>query len=272
MRATAFHRPASLADAARLFAGFDEPAFLSGGHTLIPAMKQRLAAPSDLIDLTRIEGMRGIRLDGDTLVIGAATTHAEVAASDVVRRAIPALAGLAGSIGDPMVRHRGTIGGSVANNDPSADYPSAVLALGASVVTDRRSIAADDFFTGLLATALAPGEIVTAIRFPVPASASYAKFRNPASRYAMAGAFVARLKGGAVRVAITGTGASGVFRATAFEKALAANFARDAITGLELDPGEMLADIHGSAEYRANLAKVMAMRAVAAPGEALVFD
>ena len=272
MRPSTYHRPATVAEAAKLFASLAEPAYLSGGHTLIPAIKQRLAAPSDLIDLSRLKEMRGIDLKDGILAIGAATTHAEVAVSRVVAEAIPALAGLAGSIGDPMVRHRGMIGGSIANNDPAADYPAAALALAATIETDRRTIAADDFFVGLLETALAPGEIVTRIKFTVPMTAGYAKFRNPASRYAMAAAFVARYAGGEVRVAITGTGANGVFRASAFEAALSATFAATAITKLSFDPGEMLADIHGSAEYRANLAKVMIGRAVVAQGRAAIFD
>jgi carbon-monoxide dehydrogenase medium subunit len=271
MRPSNYHRPATVEAAAALFASLAEPAYLSGGHTLVPAIKQRLAAPSDLIDLSRIKDLHGIRLAGTVLEIGAATTHAEVAASDTVRRAIPALAGLAGSIGDPMVRHRGTIGGSIANNDPSADYPSAALALAATVATDRRAIAADEFFTGLLQTALEPGEIVTRITFNVPASAGYAKFRNPASRYAMAAAFVAKRADG-VSVAVTGAGANGVFRATAFEDALAANFSRAAIAELTLDAADMISDIHGSGDYRAQLAKVMIGRAVEAQGRAAIFD
>jgi carbon-monoxide dehydrogenase medium subunit len=238
---------------------------------LLPAVKQRLAAPENLIDLRHIPALKGIQSAAGTLTIGAATSHAEVAASAVVRSAIPALAGLAGSIGDPMVRHLGTIGGSVANNDPAADYPSALLALGATVFTDRRSLKADDFFVGLYATALDAGEIVTRIAFPVPTSAGYAKFRNPASHYAMAAAFVARFADGSVRVAVTGAGNRGVFCATAMEAALTRNYSPAALEGLTFDPRDMMSDIHGSAEYRAHLAKVMVHRAVQFTGETRVF-
>jgi len=223
MHPTRYHRPASVADAARLFGAQEDPSYLSGGHTLLPTMKLGLRRPSDLIDLGRIEGLRGIELRDGVLSIGAATRHAETAASPLVRRHIPALAGLAGSIGDRHVRHRGTIGGSVANNDPAADYPAAVLGLGAAVITDRRRIPASDFFTGLYETALEPGEIITRIAFQVPDAAGYAKFRSPASRFAIAGVFVART-GAAVRVAVTGAGSAGVFRATALEDILARDF------------------------------------------------
>jgi carbon-monoxide dehydrogenase medium subunit len=270
MHPTTYHRPLTLKDAAAAYAAGDS-AYVSGGHTLLPAIKQRLAAPENLIDLRHIPEMKGIRMDGGALSIGAATPHAEVSASTEVQSAIPALAGLAGSIGDPMVRHLGTIGGSVANNDPAADYPSALLALGATVFTDRRSLKADVFFTGLYATALDGGEIVTRIVFPVSASAGYAKFRNPASRYAMAAAFVAKFADGSVRVAVTGAGSRGVFRATAMEAALARNYLPAAIEGLTFEPGDMMSDIHGSAEYRAHLAKVMVRRAVQFSGEARIF-
>ncbi|MDH3194841.1 MAG: FAD binding domain-containing protein, partial [Hyphomicrobiales bacterium] len=190
MYQTNYHRPSSLAEAASLFSGADDAAYLSGGHTLIPTMKQRLAAPSDLIDISGLADLKGIEAGSEAVTIGAATTHAEVAASDAVRGAIPALAALAGNIGDPHVRHRGTIGGSLANNDPAADYPAAVLALAATIHTDKRQIAADDYFAGLFETALETGEIVTRIAFKVPAEAGYGKFRNPASRYPMAGVFI----------------------------------------------------------------------------------
>jgi carbon-monoxide dehydrogenase medium subunit len=266
MYETHYHRPKSVADAAAAFSGASDARYLAGGQTLIPTMKQRLAAPSDVIDVTKLPELKGISVSGDTVTIGAASTHAEVAASDAVRKAIPALADLAGMIGDPAVRHRGTIGGSVANNDPAADYPAALLALGATVHTNKRTLAADAFFTGLFATALSDGEIITKVTFPVPAKAGYAKFRNPASRYAMAGVFVAKMKDGSVRAGVTGASQKGVFRAAAIEKALAANWSGDALAGIVIDAADMLSDIHGSAAYRANLVKVMAKRAVAAAG------
>ncbi|MGF6227882.1 carbon-monoxide dehydrogenase medium subunit [Inquilinus ginsengisoli] len=267
MHPTRYHRVATVAEAARLFAGQEDPSYLSGGHTLLPTMKLGLRQPSDLIDLGRIEEMRGIEVEGGILSIGAATRHAETAASPLVRRHIPALAGMAGSIGDRHVRHRGTMGGSVANNDPAADYPAAVLGLGATVVTDRRRIPADDFFTGLYETALEPGEIITRIDYPIPDSAGYAKFRSPASRFAIAAAFVVRT-GGAVRVAVTGAGSGGVFRACELEDALSRDFSSAALAACRIDPDLMLADQNGTPEYRANLAMVMARRAVDAMGEA----
>lgn len=270
MHPTTYHRPLTLKAAAAIHAAGDS-AYIAGGHTILPAIKQRLAAPENLIDLRHIPELTGIHAEGGLLSIGAAMSHADVAASAVVRSAIPALAGLAGSIGDPMVRHLGTIGGSVANNDPAADYPSALLALGATVFTDRRSLKADDFFTGLYASALDAGEIVTRITFSVPVSAGYAKFRSPASRYAMAAAFVARFADGSVRAAVTGAGNRGVFRATAMEAALRQSFSTDALRGLAFEAGDMMSDIHGSAEYRAHLAKVMVQRAVQFTGEARIF-
>lgn len=264
MYQTTYHRPSSLAEAASLLGSSEDAKLLAGGHTLIPTMKQRLAAPTHLVDLGRVPELKGISASGTTLTIGAGTTHASVASSAEVKGAIPGLAKLAGGIGDPHVRNAGTIGGSVANNDPAADYPAAVLALGATVVTNKRSIAADDFFLGLFTTALEEGEIIVRFEFPIPARAAYAKFDNPASRYAMAGAFVAKGKDGAVRVAITGAGSDGVFRWTAAEAALAANFSADAISGLSVDASGMLSDLHGDAAYRANLVKVMTKRAVSA--------
>ncbi|NBN64709.1 carbon monoxide dehydrogenase [Microvirga tunisiensis] len=264
MYETTYHRAATVAEAASLMAGADDGKYLAGGQTLIPTMKQRLAAPSDVIDLGQVAEMQGISETGGHLRIGAGTRHADVAASALVQRLIPGLARLAGGIGDPHVRHMGTIGGSVANNDPAADYPSAVLALGATIHTNRREIAADDYFTGMFDTALEEHEIITAISFPVPEKSAYAKYPNPASRYAMAGVFVARFKDGSVRVAATGAGQNGVFRVEAMERALAANWSADAVAGISVDAGEMLSDIHGSAEYRANLVTVMAKRAVAA--------
>ncbi|MGY4748975.1 FAD binding domain-containing protein [Pannonibacter sp. Q-1] len=264
MYETSYHRAASVADAASLIAKADDGKLLAGGQTLIPTMKQRLAAPSDLVDIGQIAELHGITESGGTLRIGAATRHADVAGSDLVRRLIPGLASLAGGIGDPHVRHMGTIGGSVANNDPAADYPSAVLALDATVHTDKRDIAAADFFVGMFETALEDGEIITAISFKVPEKSAYAKYPNPASRYAMAGVFVARHKDGSVRVAVTGAGQGGVFRADAMEAALAAKWSADAVAGIALEADGMLSDIHGSAEYRANLVTVMAKRAIAA--------
>jgi len=264
MYETTYHLASDLKDAATLFAGAAEARYLAGGQTLIPTMKQRLAAPSDLIDISRLAELKGIAASGAVVTIGAATSHAEVERSDAVRRAIPALAGLAGLIGDPAVRHRGTVGGSLANNDPAADYPAAVLALGATVHTDKRRIPADEFFRGLFTTALEDGEIITKVAFPVPSKAAYEKFKHPASRYAMAGVFLARMKDGGIRVAVTGAGNRGVFRAGDIEGALADHFFPAAVDAVTIDPGTMLSDIHGSAAYRANLVKVMAKRAVKA--------
>ncbi len=266
MYQTTYHRPSSLAEAAKLFSSSGDAAYLSGGHTLLPTMKARLAAPANLIDLRGIAELKGIQASGDTVTIGAAATHFEVARSSDVKGAIPALAALAGSIGDPAVRHLGTIGGSVANNDPAADYPAAVLALAGTVHTNKRQIAADDYFTGLFSTALEEGEIVTKVAFKVPESAGYGKFRNPASRYPMAAVFVAKHKDGSVRVAVTGAGNDGAYRWTAAEEALAKNFSADALKGLTADQSQMMGDIHGSAEYRAHLVGVMARRAVASLG------
>jgi len=259
---TTYTRASSAADAAAKMGASDDGMYLSGGQTLLPTMKARLAAPSDLVDLTHIGDMKGISFAGDTLTIGAATTHAEVAASSDVGAAIPALAALAGHIGDPAVRNRGTIGGSVANNDPAADYPAACLGLGATIVTNAREIAADDFFDGLFSTALDDGEIITAIKFPVPSRAGYEKFPNPASRYALVGVFAAETASG-VRVAVTGAGNDGVFRHGGAEAALSGSFSADALDGLTTDEGSMLADIHASAPYRAHLVGVIAKRAVA---------
>ena len=257
-----YHRAASLKDAEALLARNAEAKLLAGGQTLIAAMKMRLAQPSDLIDISGLKELAFIRAAQDTVVIGAATKHFDVATSSEVMRTIPALAALAGSIGDPAVRHMGTLGGSLANNDPAADYPAAALALDATVKTNRREIAADDFFTGMFSTALEDGEIVTEVSFPVPTRAGYAKFPNPASRYAMAGVFVAAT-GNGVRVAVTGAGPC-VFRMPEMEAALAARFAPEAVAGIAVDATELNSDIHGSAEYRANLVTVMARRAVEA--------
>jgi carbon-monoxide dehydrogenase medium subunit len=266
MYETTYHRPSSVDEAAALFAKGKEPKYLAGGHTLLPVMTQRLASPSDVIDLGQIKDLVGIDASGDTLTIKAATTHYDVANSAPVRNAIAALAHLASLIGDPAVRHRGTIGGSIANNDPAADYPAAVLALGATVKTNKRSISADDFFKGLFSTALADGEIITQVSFPVPAKAGYSKFPNPASRFALTGVFVARTKAGDVRVAATGASQSGVMRVPAIEAALKANWSAGALDGVKISADGLLSDIHGSSDYRANLIKVMAQRAVTAAG------
>jgi len=266
MYETTYHRPSSVDEAAALFAKGKEAKFLAGGHTLVPVMKQRLASPSDVIDLARIKELVGVEASGDTLTIKAATPHYDVATSAAAQKAIPALAHLASLIGDPAVRHRGTIGGSIANNDPAADYPAAVLSLGATIKTNKRSIAADDFFKGLFATALADGEIITAISFPVPAKAGYAKFPHPASRFALTGVFVARTKSGDVRVAVTGASSGGVMRVPAIEAALKANWSAGALDNVSISANGLLSDIHGSADYRANLIKVMAQRAVTEAG------
>jgi carbon-monoxide dehydrogenase medium subunit len=254
-----YHKATSVADATAKLVGSSDARLLAGGQTLIAAMKMRLAAPSDLIDLAGIAELRGIKADGTALVIGAMTTHAEVAASKDVAKAIPALAVLAGSIGDRMVRNLGTLGGSVANNDPAADYPAAVVGLGATVVTNKRRIGADEFFTGMYETALQAGEIITSISFPVPKRAGYMKFKNPASRYAMVGVFVAETAGG-VRVAVTGAGPA-VFRVPDMEKALAKSFTAAAVSAVKVSAAGLNADIHASAEYRAHLVSVMAGRA-----------
>jgi len=260
----AYHRPSSIADAVKILSADPEARPISGGHTLLPALKHRLARPTALVDLTGIAELRGVRREGDKVVIGALTRHAEVANSDAVKGAIPALARMADTIGDVQVRNRGTIGGSVANNDPAADYPAAVLGLGATVVTDKRRIAADDFFQGMFATALEPGELLVAIEFPIPEKAGYAKMKNPASRYVMTGVFVSKGPQG-VRVAVNGA-APCVFRQAEMEKALAANWSPDAVANVRQSADGLNGDIHGSAEYRAHLVTVMAKRAVANAG------
>jgi carbon-monoxide dehydrogenase medium subunit len=266
-----YHRPVSVADALRQFEAGDDASYISGGHTLLPTLKARLAAPTDMIDLTALPELKGIEeTDGGRILIRGGTVHADVAASALVREKIPVLAGLAGSIGDRHVRHRGTIGGSVANNDPAADYPSAVLALDAIVVTDRRRVAADDYFTGLYETCREPGEIVIGVEFPVPLSAGYAKFRNLASRYALAACFVAKTTSG-IRVAVTGAYNTGVTRPAEFEAALEADFSAGSLDALDIDPEDMLSDSAGTGAYRANLVKILARRAVAHQGEVLIY-
>jgi carbon-monoxide dehydrogenase medium subunit len=265
MQSTTYHKASSAADAAAKLAGAEDGTLLAGGQTLIPTMKQRLAAPTDLVDISGIEEMRTIDARPPTVTIGAAVTHAEVAASAEIRAVCPSICDLASHIGDPAVRHRGTIGGSVANNDPAADYPAAMLALNATIKTNKREIAADEFFQGMFTTALDEGEIITSISFDAPEKGAYAKFPNPASRYAMCGVFVAQ-GGGGVRVAVTGAGDDGVYRNADMETALASNFSADALDGVTVSADGMLSDLHGDAAYRANLVKVMAKRAVAAAG------
>ncbi len=263
MHETTYHRPSTIAEAAALFAKGADSKYLAGGHTLLPVMKARLASPSDLIDLAGIEDLVGIEFSGTVLVIKAATTYFAVMKSAHVQKNIPSLVDLTKVLGDPAVRYRGTIGGSIANNDPAADYPAAVLALNATVITNKRSIKADDFFKGLFSTSLADGEIIISVSFPVPAKAGYSKMRHPASRFALTGVFVARSEAGDVRVAATGASQNGVMRVPAIEAALKANFSPAALDNVTVSADGMLADIHGSAAYRANLVKVMAQRAVA---------
>lgn len=260
-----FHLASGLRQATNMLGKFEEAKLLAGGQTLLPTMKLRLASPSHIIDLNKIEGLSDIEMKGRAVVIGAMTRHADVAASPVVRQAIPALADLAHMIGDPAVRHRGTIGGSVANNDPNADYPAACLALGATITTTKRRIVADEFFKGLFETALEPDEIITKVSFPIPKKAAYQKFRNPASRFALVGVFVAK-RPSEVRVAVTGAGGSGVFRVPEFEAALDKSFTPAALDGLSIPADDLNADIHASAAYRAHLVAVFAKRAVAAIG------
>jgi carbon-monoxide dehydrogenase medium subunit len=260
-----YQRPTSLDAALDALQDAQDGKLLAGGHTLLPTLKQRLARPSTLIDLAGIDALRGITVDGGVVSVGSMTTHSEVAGSQAVADAIPALAALAETIGDPQVRHCGTIGGSIANNDPASDYPGAVLGLAATVVTNAREIAADDFFLGLFDTALDEGEIIVAVKFPVPEKACYMKFPQPASRFSLVGAFVAKTADG-VRMAITGAGQDGVFRVADMEAALDANFTADAIADIQVPDTDLNGDIHASPEYRAHLIGVMARRAVAACG------
>ncbi|RTL71842.1 MAG: xanthine dehydrogenase family protein subunit M [Hyphomicrobiales bacterium] len=265
MYAFNYLRPSSLAEAGSALTKTPDAKILAGGHTLLPTMKLRLASPKALVDLSRVSELRGIEKKGNALVIGAMSTHFEVSTSTVVKGAIAGLAELAGHIGDPAVRHRGTIGGSVANNDPAADYPAAVLALNATVTTDKREIKADDFFKGLFTTALGEGEIITRFSFPQPTKFAYVKFANPASRYALVGVAVAQT-GSEIRVAVTGAGNDGVFRHKAMEAALAKSWSPDALKGITTDPSMMNSDIHAAADYRAHLVGVIAARAVAKAG------
>jgi carbon-monoxide dehydrogenase medium subunit len=255
-----YHKPRSLSEAADLLSTHPEVRLLAGGMTLLPTLKQRLASPSDLIDLSGLPELVGIQVTDGEIRIGAMTTHAAVAHSPEIAAKLPALTALAEGIGDPQVRHRGTIGGSISNADPAADYPAAVLGLGATVITDRREIAGDDFFVAMFETALEPGEIVRQVRFPIPLAAGYGKFANPASRYAVVGAFVARTTSG-VRVAVTGAGPS-VFRVPEMEAALTTSFTPSAIAGISVPADDLNNDPHASADYRAHLIGVMVGRAV----------
>src|SRR5215468_3270495 len=257
-----YHKPMSVRQAANLLAKNPEAKLLAGGHSLLPVMKQRLAQPSALIDLSLVEGLAGVEQKGRSIVIGAMTRHADAANSPVLQQALPGLAMVPGSIGDPQVRNRGTIGGSIANNDPNADYPAACLGLGATIITNKRRIKADDFFTGMFSTVLEPAEIITKVSFPIPKKAAYQKFRNQASRFALVGVFVSK-RGSEIRVAVTGAGANGVFRVPSFEEALKKRFSPKSLEGMNIPADGMNSDIHGSAEYRAHLVGVLARRAVA---------
>jgi len=256
-----FARAKDAADAAKAHAGGGEAMYLAGGQTLLPVIKQGLAMPETLVDLNAAPSLAGIQVSGGTVTIGAMTRHAAVAASSDLKAAIPALAQLAGGIGDPQVRNRGTLGGSLANNDPAADYPAAVLGLGATVVTDRREIAADEFFDGMFTTVLEEGELITAVKFPVPEKAGYAKFKHPASRFALVGVFVAKTKAG-VRVAVTGAGQGGVFRPAVLEDALNKDFSAGHLRDIDIPEDDLMTDMHGAADYRAHLIGVMTARAV----------
>lgn len=264
MESMHYHRPSSVAEAVKLAGSHGDDRLLAGGQSTLPSVRLGLLSPTGWIDLAGIAELRGVRVDGNAIVIGAMTTHAEVAASKEVRSRIPALAALAGGIGDRQVRNRGTIGGSLANSDPAACYPAGVLGLGATIQTDRRAIAADDFFKGMFETALAPGEVIASVKFPAPEKAAYIKFKQPASRFAIVGVFVAKAAGG-VRVAVTGAGPR-AFRVKALEDKLNAKFASDSCAGVAVSAAGLNSDIHGSAEYRAHLIGVLTQRAVAACG------
>jgi len=257
-----FHRPKSLDDAVKLLRSGEDASFLAGGQTLLQSLRQRLAQPSDLVDLGAIAELRGIKRDGDAVVVGAMTRHAEVARSSDVQQAIPALSVLAGGIGDAQVRNMGTLGGSIANNDPAADYPAGLVGLGATVVTSDRSLSADDFFTGMFETALEEDELIREVRFPAPKRAGYVKFAQPASRYVLVSVMVAET-GDGVRVAVSGAAPS-VFRVPEMERALTSDFRPESLDGISVPPDEMNEDLHGSPEYRAHLVGVIAKRAVTA--------
>jgi carbon-monoxide dehydrogenase medium subunit len=261
----AYHRPTTLRQAVNLLAKTEDAKLLAGGHSLIPVMKLRLAKPTAIIDLSRVEGLSGVELKGRSVVIGAMTKHNEVANSQVLKEAMPALVSVPDSIGDPQVRNVGTIGGSIANNDPNADYPAACLGLGATIITNKRRIGSDEFFTGMFDTALAPDEIITKIQFPIAKKAAYQKFKHPASGFALVGVFVSK-RGPEIRVAVTGAGANGVFRVKSFEEALKKRFAAKSLEGLTVPPDGLNSDIHAGADYRAHLIGVLARRALAAAG------
>ncbi len=263
MYAFKYHRPTTVRQAANLLAKFPDAKVLAGGHSLIPVMKLRLASPSDIVDINKVEGLSGVEIKGRSAVIGAMARHFEVAASKELQEALPALAAVPASIGDPHVRHRGTIGGSIANNDPNADYPAACLGLGATIITNKRRILADDFFTGMFSTALEPDEIITKVSFPLAKKAAYQKFKHPASGFALVGVFVSK-RGSDIRVAVTGAGSNGVFRVKSFEEALKKRFSPKSIEGMTVPADGMNSDIHASAEYRAHLIGVLARRALAA--------
>lgn len=258
-----YHAAHTAADATSILASAEDGVLLAGGQTLLPAMKARLAAPSDLVDISRAEELRGISIADGAVTIGAMTTHSEVASNSDLQTAFPALCSLASRIGDPAVRHRGTIGGSLANNDPAACYPAAVLATGATISTNTRDIAADDYFQGMFATALNEGEIITSVTLPIPQAADYQKFAQPASRFALVGVFVAKYTDG-VRVAVTGASEGGVHRWTDAEVALSDSFATEAVADLAVSADGLIADLHGDGAYRANLVKVLTGRAVSA--------
>jgi carbon-monoxide dehydrogenase medium subunit len=257
-----YYKPTTVRQAANLLAKNPDAKLLAGGHSLIPVMKQRLAQPSALIDLNQIEDLAGIDVKGRSIVIGALARHADVANSKLVQDTLPALASVPGSIGDPQVRNRGTIGGSIANNDPNADYPAACLGLGATIITNKRRIAADDFFTGMFSTALEENEIIVKVSFPIAKKAGYEKFKHPASGFALVGVFVSK-RGADIRVAVTGAGSNGVFRVKSFEEALKKRFAAKSIEGMTIPANGMNADIHAGADYRAHLVGVLARRALA---------
>ncbi|MEX2036526.1 MAG: xanthine dehydrogenase family protein subunit M [Xanthobacteraceae bacterium] len=258
-----YQRPTSVRQAANMLAKDPEAKLLAGGHSLLPVMKLRLAKPTQILDIGRIEGLSDIELKGRSIVVGALARHVDVANSQAVKDALPVLAEVAGMIGDPAVRHRGTLGGSLANNDPNADYPAVVLGLGATIITSKRRIAADDYFKGMFETALEPDEIITKVSFPLAKKAAYQKFKHPASGFALVGVFVSK-RGSDIRVAVTGAGSNGVFRVKSFEEALKKRFSPKSIEGMSVPADGMNADIHGSAEYRAHLVGVLARRALAA--------
>ena len=262
MYAFTYHRPTTVRQAVNLLAKNEDAKLLAGGHSLIPVMKLRLANPPVIIDLSKVEGISGVELKGRSIVVGAMTRHADVAGSQVMKDKLPALALVPGSIGDPHVREAGTIGGSVANNDPNADYPAACLGLGATIITSKRKIPADEFFTGMFSTALEPDEIITKVSFPIAQKAAYQKFKHPASGFALVGVFVSK-RSSDIRVAVTGAGANGVFRVKEFEEALAKRFAPKSLEGLSVKSDGLNSDIHAGAEYRAHLIGVLARRAVA---------